>query len=124
MLSVLLSGLLLAKNRLQRQWARSELTLRAAAEVDQLLTQWRRHGGMPERSAGEFGQDRLLAWRTLPVRERETRELRAQIVRLEVIERDARDDKPLLAVELLVPEEREGEGQPPASRPAPEEEPR
>ncbi len=108
LLGAILTGVVLAKARLARQWYVAEYRLRAVEAVDDLVVGWMiADAGVPIDAHGELTDG--LVWRTRVNPERQAEALGARVIRLEVrrevaTQEEALGATPLLTLDLLAPE--------------------
>src|SRR5690348_1878673 len=95
LLASLLVGLLVARAGYLRQSAIADRRLRAVAAADALLTRWHLDPMTLVRSGSGTTDNDAFAWRTSPVNNAAVDAMKANVVRLEVL--DARGIGPVLA---------------------------
>ena len=104
LLGTLLVGIVLAKVRYTHQWTAAERRVQAVGAADDLLSAWWADAGsFPRRDAGEVPGRPGLAWRTAPVSNPAVEALDARAVRLEVFDRAAPTDPPVVVDVVLPP---------------------
>ncbi|MGB0766889.1 MAG: type II secretion system protein [Phycisphaeraceae bacterium] len=112
-LGTLLVGVVLAKSSHTRQLSLAQSKSQAVRLTDALIASWwQTPDGVPVDESGSFGPGIDLRWQTRVVDNAAIDSLGARVVRVEVIaddpqarlDRDARDDEPLLIVDLVVPD--------------------
>jgi prepilin-type N-terminal cleavage/methylation domain-containing protein len=106
-LSTLLTGLLLSKQRALRQWARADARLQAVRVADGLMTDWWIAGGVPLPAEGEVDEHPQWRWITREVEAPDVLlppEVKARVVELAIVDLAA-DDQPLVlaSVQVLQP---------------------
>ncbi len=103
LLTAVLGGILTAKTRFARQWARADQRVRAVEAADRLLTQWwQDYARVPRSGGGIVPGNAALAWQTRPVASADLEPVGGQIVRL-TVGRAGEPDSVLATVDVIVP---------------------
>lgn len=102
-LATLLTGLLMAKGRAERQHALAERRLRAIAAADELIADWWAQNAVPSNSAGKFSRHTGLQWQTRTTKAQSEGPAQSPIVRVEIM--DVADKAALASVDLWMPDE-------------------
>lgn len=109
LLGTLLVSLVVAHGRQTRQIREAQRRLQAADLVDAFLSDRFRDDVRWQGGASEGRLDETFRWRLVEKKDRAAARLKSVVMRLEVLSdlpRTASNERPVLAVELLVPEER------------------
>jgi hypothetical protein len=109
-LGSLLVTILIGAGGLQAQMARADRRVDACRAADALLEQWwAKPEEFPRAASGKVQGRDGLSWRTRAVENPDARALKAEAVALEVFAPGQPGEKPLVSVEVLLPEKPERE---------------
>jgi type II secretory pathway pseudopilin PulG len=102
----LLVAVMIARARVLRQTNTAERRLAAVREADRLVrTWWSAATGIPPAGSGELPTN--LRWQTRLVENADARQLGAQVVQMTIQDTQSEAEKPLVELELLIPEEKD-----------------
>lgn len=111
LLATVLTSIVIAKSRHTRQLALSQRISTAVRAADELIAAWHLSGdGVPVNRTGSIAGDQSLHWRTRLLTGHELESWRASVVRVELMDANHQatdvltDAKPLVSVDLVVPE--------------------